>query len=201
MAGEVIVKEAERDGGTLIAMATHGRSGIDRWLLGSVTEKVMRGTTNPLLLVRAVDDGQREGEALIKTVIVPLDGSPVAEKALPHALALATTMDLSLLLFGVYQLTQIISPSNRLLAAIKGEAASYLEEKVRELKRASVRVSELLVEGDAGDQIVDLACSAANSLVVICSHGRSGVRRWALGSVAERVLRHCSAPVLLVRSV
>jgi nucleotide-binding universal stress UspA family protein len=180
-------------------MASHGRSGLDRWLLGSVAEKVVRATTNPLLLVRAADGGQRDGEAILKTVIVPLDGSALAEKALPHAVNLTTRMNLNLLLIRVYSLAQILAPSTRLLAAIKEEAANYLDHKAGESKRAWANVSGLVSEGDAGEQIVNVARRTANSLVVICSHGRSGMRRWLLGSVADRVLRHCSAPVLLVR--
>jgi hypothetical protein len=67
----------------LIAMGTHGRSGMNRWLLGSVAEKVLRGTANPLLLVRATDEAKSEGEATLKSILVPLDGSEVAASVLP----------------------------------------------------------------------------------------------------------------------
>jgi nucleotide-binding universal stress UspA family protein len=168
--------------------------------LGSVAEKVARGTSNPLLLARAGEGVESDGEAILKSIVVPLDGSPLAEKALPHAIGLATTMGLELLLLRVYSLTQILSISNRLLAAIEGEAVGYLDRKTLELKQAGfVNVSPLVSEGDAAQQITDLAKRTADCLVVICSHGRSGVERWVLGSVAERVLRHSVGPVLLVR--
>ena len=83
-AEEVIIERAAADEGTLIAMATHGRSGINRWLLGSIAEKVLRAITNPLLLIRAVDAVRSEGEAPLKSVIVPLDGSELAESVLPR---------------------------------------------------------------------------------------------------------------------
>jgi nucleotide-binding universal stress UspA family protein len=207
--GEVVIDKAAADSGILIAMATHGRSGIDRWLLGSVAEKVLRGTRNPLLLVRASSGGQSEGEAILNTVIVPLDGSPLAEKALPYATVLAKTMDSELLLLRAYTLTQTISTYddyipdwNKLEAVSKGEAINYLDQKARELKREGLtRISPLALEGEAAEQIIDLAKRTANSLVVICSHGRSGVGRWVLGSVAERVTRHSVGPVLLIRAV
>jgi nucleotide-binding universal stress UspA family protein len=207
--GEVVIEKAAADTGTLIAMATHGRSGIDRWLLGSVAEKVLRGTKNPLLLVRAANGGQSDGEVILKSVIVPLDGSPLAEKALPHAMVLAKTMDLELLLLRAYTLTQIISTHddyipdwNKLEAVSKGEAISYLDHKVRELKQNGLaHISPLALEGEAAEQIIELAKRTANSLIVICSHGRSGVGRWVLGSVAERVARHSVGPVLLIRAV
>jgi nucleotide-binding universal stress UspA family protein len=206
--GEVAIEKAAADAGTLIAMATHGRSGIDRWLLGSVAEKVLRGTKNPLLLVRAKEDAQNEGEAILKSVIVPLDGSPLAEKALPHATAVAKNMGSELLLFRAYTLTQTISTYDdyipdwsKLEAVSKGEAIGYLDQKVRELKHNGLtHISPLALEGEAAGQIIELAKRTPDSLVVICSHGRSGIGRWVLGSVAERVARHSVGPVLLIRA-
>jgi nucleotide-binding universal stress UspA family protein len=204
--GDVITKRAAANSGSLIAIATHGRSGIDRWLLGSVAEKVIRGTKNPVLLVRAGEVGESAGEAILKTVIVPLDGSLVAEKALPHAIGLATMMNLELALLRAFSLTQALSGYDdyvdwdKLEAAVKGEAAAYLDHKKGELKQARlVKISPLVMEGEAAEQITEVARRTPNSVVVMCSHGRSGVGRWLLGSVAERVLRHSAGPVLLVR--
>jgi nucleotide-binding universal stress UspA family protein len=118
-------------------------------------------------------------------------------------------MDLELLLLRAYTLTQIISTHddyipdwNKLEAVSKGEAISYLDHKVRELKQNGLaHISPLALEGEAAEQIIELAKRTANSLIVICSHGRSGVGRWVLGSVAERVARHSVGPVLLIRAV
>ena len=79
---EVIIEKAAADEKTLIVMATHGRSGIQRWLLGSVADKVLHGASNNLLLVRASEQGKTDGEAVLKTAVVPLDGSVLAERAL-----------------------------------------------------------------------------------------------------------------------
>ena len=95
---EIIVEEAAKDRGTLIAMSTHGRTGARRWLLGSVTEKVFRSTANPLLVVRARPDVDIKGDATLKTVVVPLDGSQVAETALPSVVELAKRWDVQVLL-------------------------------------------------------------------------------------------------------
>ena len=83
-----MIEKAAADKNTLIVMATHGRSGIQRWLLGSVADKVLHGATNHLFLVRASDQGKTDGEAALKTVIVPLDGSPLAEQVLPYVVEL-----------------------------------------------------------------------------------------------------------------
>jgi nucleotide-binding universal stress UspA family protein len=96
-AAEVIVDSAANDTGTLITMATHGRSGAQRWLLGSVAQKVLQASVNPLLLIRSYEETRRSAEVRLSTVIVPLDGSHLAEKIFPHVIYLATRLKLKLL--------------------------------------------------------------------------------------------------------
>jgi nucleotide-binding universal stress UspA family protein len=202
---ELVIEQAASDGDTLIAMATHGRSGIDRWLLGSVAEKVLRGTANPLFLVRATEHGKGEGEKTVKRVVVPLDGSPLAEKVLPHVTALAKAMAFEALLLRAYNLKQVISADedfipdwDALEAKAKEEALSYLDTKVRELKaQGLIEVSSRVSEKGAAQEIIDVA-TEPNSLVAMCTHGRSGVKRWVLGSVTEKVVRHSNSPVLVI---
>ena len=88
-AEDAIIEKGQTDVVMLIAMATHGRSGLNRFLLGSVAEKVLRGAANPLLLVRATEEAQSDGEAGFKTVVVPLDGSQLAESILPMVAGVA----------------------------------------------------------------------------------------------------------------
>src|SRR5215813_8965860 len=96
---QLIIETAAADQGTLITMATHGRSGIDRWLLGSIAEKVLRGTTNPLLLIRATEEAKTTGEAILKSLVVPLDGSDLAERVLPPVAELAKKLHAAVILF------------------------------------------------------------------------------------------------------
>jgi nucleotide-binding universal stress UspA family protein len=202
---EVVIENAASYGDTLIAMATHGRSGVDRWLLGSVAEKVLRVTTNPLLLVRATKDGKSEGEQVIKRVIVPLDGSALAEKVLPHVTALAKGITFETVLLRAYNLRQVIStfedyvPDWDLLEAeAMGEAMSYLNGKARELKgQGLIEVSTRASEKEPAQEIIDLA-REPDSLIAMCTHGRSGLKRWVLGSVTEKVVRHSNSPVLVI---
>src|SRR6476659_1554007 len=98
-ADEVILEKGETDTGMLICMATHGRSGLDRFLLGSVAEKVLRGAANALLLVRATEAAPGNGEASFKSIIVPLDGSELAESILPMAAGVAKKLGLEVVLF------------------------------------------------------------------------------------------------------
>lgn len=205
---EVIVEKAAQDRNTLIAMATHGRSGLRRWMLGSVADKVLHATSNDLLLIRPTDNAKTEGIAELKTVLVPLDGSGLAETVLPHVVALARALKLETVLVRVYTLMETAYVADEFgygwqlrAEEIKKEATVYLEERARQLQADGLeRVSCVALEGSAAEEIVDLARQTPDNLVAMCTHGRSGVGRWVLGSVTDRVVRHCGDPVLVVRA-
>ena len=208
-ADETIIEKAATDKTMLITMATHGRSGLNRFLLGSIAEKVLRGTVNPLLLIRAAGDEKSEGEATLKSIIVPLDGSELAEAVLPLVADMAQKLSLEVELlrayhipYGVYSGQDVFYAMNfeELLAGARVEAAEYLVKKAADLKRLGVsKVTCITKEGLAADEIISLGGTKPDSLIAMSSHGRSGVRRWVLGSVAETVVRHSSNPVLINR--
>ena len=191
-------------------MTTHGHSGLNRWLLGSVAEKVLRATSNPLLLVRAVREGKAGGEATLKSIVVPLDGSELAERVLGTVTEIAKKLRLEVFLFRAYSnpYSPFISGGGHyavnleeLMASVRDESRNYLEEKMAELGKQGVdEMSYLLQEGVAPDEIVSVGSHTPESLIVMCSHGRSGVKRWVLGSVTEAVVRHSDRPVLVLRS-
>ena len=206
-AEDVIIEKAGSDA-TLTAMATHGRSGFNRLLLGSVAEEVLRGSTNPLLLIRPSEEAHSEGEAILRKVIVPLDGSEEAESVLPAAVELAKTLELEVLLLRAYPRFNTYAGADDYNAvnyevirgALRDEAQSYLESKVGELKRKGVeKVSFAIPEGSGAGEIVALSGRTPNNLIAMCTHGRSGVKRWVLGSVTEKVVRLSRDPVLIVR--
>src|SRR5262245_45854646 len=132
-AAEVIIAKAVAEKKTLIIMATHGRSGFNRWLLGSVAEKVLRGSANPMLMVRA----KAEGAAPLKSILVPLDGSNLAESVLPAALEIAKKLNIEIVLFRAFNVPYTVFGAVRdhlpivdeLLGGIKAEAREYLERK------------------------------------------------------------------------
>jgi len=103
--GEVIVERAAGEKNALITMATHGRSGVNRWLMGSVAEKVLRASANALFLVRATEDENTgDAAAALKSVVVALDGSELAEKVLPPISELAAILNWAVILFRAYEL-------------------------------------------------------------------------------------------------
>jgi nucleotide-binding universal stress UspA family protein len=210
-AAEFIIDKAAADPETLIDMATHGYSGIKRWLLGSVSEKVLRGARNHLLLARA-EQSKPEDEATLKTVIVPLDGSALAEKALPVVAELANRVKLAVVLFRAYTLpasalaadpeAYYLVSDEKLIAGLREEAVGYLEKKAQAIKEMGIeKVSSIAEYGVAADEIISLGKKTPDSLIAMCTHGQSGVKRWVLGSVTETVVRHSGDPVLVIRAM
>jgi nucleotide-binding universal stress UspA family protein len=179
-------------------------------LLGSVAEKVLRGSANPLLLVRAADEAKGEGEVRLTSIVVPLDGSELAESVLPMVATMAKKLDLEVVLFRAYHITYNTYAGDddyygvnydELIAGVRDEANEYLEKKVAEVKKLGVaKVSAATKEGLPGDEIIALGRKTPDNLIAMCSHGRSGVRRFVLGSVTETVVRHSGGPVLVARA-
>ncbi len=210
-AAETIIEAAVAEKNSLIVMATHGRSGLNRFLLGSVAEKILRASTNPLLLVKATEGMDTEGEAPLTSIVVPLDGSELAEGVLPPVTELARKMDLEIVLmrayaipYGAYSAGEGFYDPVHLeafLKILKDETFDYLNKKVDELKRRGVtQVSFVAKEGLSADEIIKFARETPANLVAMSSHGRSGIKRWVLGSVTETVVRHSGDPVLVLRA-
>jgi nucleotide-binding universal stress UspA family protein len=207
-AAQEVLGHAREHGASLIAMATHGRSGVNRWVYGSVTEKVVHAADTPLLLVRPEE---KEGKVQaprqpFQSVVVPLDGSKLAEEALPHAEFLASRLGLPITLLRVVPFTAMLYsgfdgyvPDPQLEEVLEGSAREYLEEARARLAQQGFQVTTQMVRGHPPSQIIDIAQGIPGSLIVMSTHGRTGMRRWILGSVADRVLRAAHRPVLLVR--
>lgn len=205
---DVIVRRAADDKGVLITMATHGRTGVSRWLLGSVAEKVLRTVDNPLLLVRGGVGVTESSQVSLKSIIVPLDGSMLAESVLPAAVAFAGCFEVELLLFRAYELPASayygkedhLPDYEAMKDKIREGAQQYLDAKAQALKaRGFTRVRTALAEGPGAQEVIRIAREHADSMVAMCTHGRSGVKRWLIGSVTEKVVRHSENPVLVIR--
>jgi nucleotide-binding universal stress UspA family protein len=206
---EVIVSISIREPEALVAMSTHGRSGIRRWYVGSVADKVLHTCKNPMLVIKGSEDGQsHEGTANVKRLLVPLDGSPLAELALPHAVVLAKALNADIDLMRVYTaLTHayygegFIPNYEEMTETFRREASEYLEEKASMLKEEGLsHVKCIIEEGDAAAEIIDVAHKMKENLVAMCSHGRSGIGRWVLGGTADRVIRYSEDPIVVIRA-
>lgn len=204
---ETIITLADEQNVDLIVMSTHGRSGIGRWVYGSVADKVLRGAEVPVFLIRASENVKSPEVPGYRRVLVPLDGSELAELVLPYAETWAQTFDAELILIRVPTLPAF-APLNSdaslllptLLSEAYEEADTYLANITRRLKAKGLKVHKAAVEpGAIAETIIDYAHDAGVDLIVMSTHGRSGLSRWVYGSVADRVLRGADVPVLLVR--
>ena len=138
---------------------------------------------------------------------MPLDGSPLAEKVLPHVANLGKKMRLEVILIRAYALPPAITGneyatySQELFDQLEAEAKDYLAEKTKELQQQGLsQVSSVTDLGYGAEEITALARKTPDNFITMCTHGRSGVTRWVLGSVTERVVRHSGDPVLIIRA-
>ena len=200
----------------LILMATHGRSGIKRWALGSVADKVLRVSKVPVCLVRA---GIREDIIDEKwpstTMLVPLDGSELAESVIPHVEALAKQRGPELVDVVLLRVCEpVVVPSDypptpsmtweehkeHEVLRPKTECEEYLVGVQKRLEGLGLRAQSVVLQGKAADEITEYCRkNPANNLIVMSTHGRSGISRWAYGSVADRVLHGICSPIFLIR--
>jgi nucleotide-binding universal stress UspA family protein len=204
--GPEIVRAARERGAGLIAMATHGRSGLGRWLYGSVADHVLRHAEVPVLLVSAVcPPAWPEGGP--GTILVPLDGSALAEAALAPAAALAGPLRARLLLLraveppvvaGAAYATGYVYADYDPGPALE-EARGYLEGVARGLRERGLTADVAAEEGPAAAAIARAARERGAGLIAMATHGRSGIGRLVLGSVATGVLHQAAAPLLLLR--
>ena len=184
-------------------MTTHGRSGFARWVMGSVADKVLRTSRRPLLLVHMRDEGQI-ADVQLKRILVPLDGSPLAESVLPFVEDLAVGLDASLLLQSVIVPTAALYAGTLLpstppvLTEIEGGMREYVNRVAKRLERAGIRVDTNVAIGYAAETILDAAKQGSADLIALSTHGRSGPERWVLGSVADAVVRHSDRPCLVI---
>jgi nucleotide-binding universal stress UspA family protein len=205
----VILARAQADPVTLIAMTTHGLSGIRTWLLGSIAAKVVQSTPNPVLLIRARPSDRVVAAPSLKTVFVPLDGSGLAEAVLPHVMFLSRELALETYLVRVYSPPPRAYPLEeftetealaRYREELRRECEIYLEGKREELSAGGLeRVQATVIQGDPAEEIIGLGRDTPDNLIAMSTHGRSGPGRWMLGSVAERVVQHSQDPVLIIR--
>ena len=204
---DTIIRMAEESDCDLIAMSTRGRNILTSGLLGSVTYKVIHESPMPVLAI--TPERARLHRAIISKVIVPLDGSAFAETVLPHATTLARRMDLGVTLLRVApEDAPLFSDSVSLadiLAGMQEKAATgardYVAGMARRLRDSGLDVDEVILQGKASSRITEYAKGAEHGMIAITTHGRSGVSRLLLGSIAEAVIRESGCPVLVVRPV
>ncbi len=141
---------------------------------------------------------------MYKKILVPLDGSELSKKALDHAEKLAKTFDAEIILFQVVPFMPIYGSPELVTPLIVDEkqkevAERYLTNLAEEMKKRGHKVTSMVRTGQqVAVEIIDFAKERGADLIVMCTHGRSGITRWVLGSVAHKVLTRAETPILLI---
>jgi nucleotide-binding universal stress UspA family protein len=197
-----IVQEAQRTDNALVAMATHGRTGLARLMMGSVAGGVLQHGASPLLLFRP-RPGHSAPQQAPRTIIVPLDGSEFGERALPAAAVLGRRLGAKVVLARAVPMHALApvpaGPGVFLPTDADNDARTYLDTRVHSLCLDRVVADGVVLLGDPTMEIVRLAEMSPDSMVLMTSHGRSGIPRMVLGSVAEEIVRRCASPVLVLK--
>lgn len=207
---EVLLDEARRLGADIIVVGTHARSEVGRVIHGSVAEAVLARSRVPVLMVHAEGTkGHQPAAMTAGPIVVPLDGSPVAEAALPWASQLASMLSMTAHLIRVVRPFLIVpgdeiagvDVTSTVVAEDEDERAAkeYLESMADPLRRQGIRTTTEVVVGQPAFAIARVADEQQASTIVMATHGRSGLARTLLGSVAMRTLSHSHIPTLLVR--
>ncbi|MCL2615781.1 MAG: universal stress protein [Dehalococcoidia bacterium] len=198
----------------LILMATHGRSGISRWAMGSVAYKILRLSDIPVLLVRAgIEDAIILDKLPERRLLVALDGTRSAESILTHVEALAAQWGkdaVQIILLRVCEPAEVSSdyPSDKAESwemrveqenlKIKLEAGLYLVGIEKRFKEAGFKVCSELPFGRPAQEILRASIDNRANLIAMVLHGRSGISRWAYGNTAEEVMLGARIPIMLV---
>jgi nucleotide-binding universal stress UspA family protein len=208
---EQIIEAAEHNAVRLIAMATHGYSGLRRWALGSVADKVVHAAPCPVFLARAGAHPPTNPWS-VKRILVPLDGSTIAEQALPLAIELARNTQAEIILLqvliplaadapGLAPFARLVPPSFAFPDTLREQAHQQLGAVADHAGMHGLKITPVVVFGFPAEEIVDEATRHQADLIVMATHGYGGLRRWALGSVADKVLHATTTPLVLVRAV
>lgn len=194
---------AADQGADLIVMGTHGWTGLNRLLIGSTTERVVRSAEAPVLTVKSRDIPFDDD---VERILLPMDRERGAEPAIAHALDLAAAYDATVHVLSVVEAGALVSgatgggPLHDVLDAVEGNAQSVVDDVVRRATTAGVDTETTVTAGEPKGVIHDYVDEHGIDLVVMGTHGRTGLSRYLLGSVAERTVRTAEVPVLTVRS-
>jgi nucleotide-binding universal stress UspA family protein len=192
-----ILDTAEEEKATLIAMATHGRTGLARAFLGSVAEHVLRKSPVPVVVVRpfwSYEIGEKAEEKGVKSILLPLDGSETALRAIPEAVEFAKLFQARLVLY------RVVEPEGRGKETPLSIVREEVEEAAAKVRKAGVEAGVVADRGEPVAEILKAARFHGADLIAMATHGRTGLSRLFGGSVTERILREAEVPMLIVRA-
>jgi nucleotide-binding universal stress UspA family protein len=201
-----ILEAANGVGASMIVMTTHGRGAFGRLLHGSVADTVARDAMVPVMVVRS--NVPAKGPVGITRLVVPVDGSPLAEESLPVASAISRRLGTPIYLIRVVNPIELLPPAIGMAEAVPAEvyaetaaeiekdAHDYLDREAKKLRDQGLTVTTRVLTGAPATSIIE--ATQLGDVVVITSRERTGVLRWLMGSVTEQLVREDQSPVILV---
>lgn len=196
-----ILAYADESSCDVIVMGTHGRTGLERAITGSVTERVLRRSAVPVFTVRPGEETTPPSN--YDRLCVPVDGSERSARAVEPAIELATAFDAAIDVVSVVDVSTIAAQSEGLNpSVISGELTeqceSALEQAKRDIERADVPTDTTVLRGSPSNAILEHVAAAGCDAVVMATHGRTGLQRALVGSTTERTIRRADVPVVSV---
>ena len=203
---EALTRYAAEVGIDMIVMTTHGRGGISRAWIGSVADALIRRAAVPVLLVRPHTDHDWDAALQARHILIPLDGSPLSESAVRQALILGGLTGAHYTLLRVVPPLPFVTHGAQPILDARGaresldDAAAYLQ-RVAGMVRAQGATVDIsaVVHGVPAQAILDYAARHDVDAIAMATHGRGGWMRFALGSVADTVMRGTTLPIVLYR--
>ncbi len=223
-AAESILTMSQSEKADLIAVCAHGATGYHRWKLGGVSQHVVRHAVAPVLLLPDPSPGSAPDAivdqlASVRRILVPVDGSMLAETAIPLGVEVLSALAPET---GELHLLQVVSPFTAKSLGVEEhtlveQAEQYLTQHAQEFQTTPTEqlrikiTTEVVIDADAAERIVtvteperepsDEEAAQGYDMIVMATHGRTGVLRWTIGSIAERVIQTTRRPMLIVRPV
>ncbi len=205
---ETLLEHAQAVGCDLIVLTTHGRGALSRLWLGSVADVIVRRSPIPVMLVRphqpTVTIDTQNMRRSLRRILIPLDGSPLAEAIIEHSVHIGRIMDAE------YTLLRVVDPTvlglsvqdenvaaSAIVQSLKDRAQAYLDRQAEALRARGLQVDAVVTVGEPSACILDYARAHSIDLIAMATHGRGGFSLLLLGSVADKVLRGSSLPLLL----
>ena len=200
---ETLNMAAQKLGADLLTLRTHGRSGISRWVLGSTASKVLQLSIKPIFLVPLAAE-EKAKEPRFRKILVPLDGSEFAERVLLHVRAMAQAFQAEIILLTVPVVPEAegYGAMADVVAALRqqamAEAKQYLEGVAAVLSAEGHRVRAIITGSEPATTILEVGEREGVDLVMMATHGRSGLDRVFMGSTAERLAQHTKSLLFLL---
>jgi nucleotide-binding universal stress UspA family protein len=206
---DALQAEVERTEADLVVMSSHGRGAFSRLWLGSTSDRFIRQSTVPVILVKPAEAGEEHSDHPFKHLLVPMDGTELSEKVLKCAMDLGHVDGVKYTLVRVFPypaefasayLPHTVQLNAQVFEEGKRAAEDYIEARAEELRGDGHEVdARLLVDASPADGILRAAEEVGADLLAMATHGRGGLNRLMLGSVTDKVLRGSHVPILVFR--